>query len=239
MRELFKPMSNIIDLSKKIVENIENLDDLIDSYFDPVKDIAETALDIFSPIKAIHSLYTFNKKRKFKKFLKSYALGLNPETFNLKNTERLKLYLRNEKNFNFLNTIIENAINSKSIYGSVLLGHYAAQILSAEQTITFKELLIAEGLKELNDYEVSCFTKIYNAADLSKMVYFQQLDIKGSKFFCELTIDKLIQLRWIEKDHTIYMGSLKNSNFTSTEIAEEVFFLIKDSEIFEELMQYH
>lgn len=231
-------MSNIIDISKKIIENIENIDDLIDSYFDPVKDITETAGDIFSPIKAIHSLYTFNKKRKFKKFLKSYALSLNPDTFNLKNTERLKQYLRNEKNFNFLNSTIENALNSKSEYGSIILGHYAAQILSEEQIITFKELLIVEGLKELNDYEISCFTQIYSVADLSKMIHFAQLNIESSKFFCELTIDKLIQLRWIEKDHNTYLGSSKSHNFTSTEIAEEVFFLIKDSEIYEDLMKY-
>ena len=92
-------MENLIDISKKIIDNIENLDDLIDSYFDPVKDITETAGDIFSPIKAIHALYTLNKRRKFKKFLKSYASGLNPNNFDLKNTERLKLYLRDEKNF--------------------------------------------------------------------------------------------------------------------------------------------
>lgn len=232
-------MTNIIDISKKIFENINHLDDLIDSYFEPIKDLTDTAGDIFSPIKAIHSLYTFNKKRKFKNFLKSYALNLDSSSFELKKSERLKEYLKNEKNFNFLNTIIENAINSKSIYGSIILGHYAAQILSSQQIITFKELLIVEGLKELNDYELSCFTKIYSVADLSKMVHFQNLQIHGSKFFCELTIEKLIQLRWIEKDYTTYMGSSKNSNFTSTEIAEEVFFLIESSEIYKDLMNYN
>lgn len=231
-------MSNIIEINKKIIDNIENLDDLIDSYFEPFKDLTETATDIFSPIKAIHSLYTFNKKRKFKKFLKSYTLNLNQDTFNLKNTERLKQYLSNEKNFNFLNNTIENALNSKSVYGSILLGHYAAKILSTEQIITFKELIIIEGLKELNDYEISSFTKIFSVADLSKMVYFAQLNLNGSKLFCELTIEKLIQLRWIDKDYTTYMGSTKNHNFTSTEIAEEVFFLIKDSEIYDNLMKY-
>lgn len=232
-------MINLIDISKKLVDNIENLDDLIDLYFDPVKDITETASDIFTPIKAIHSLYTLNKKRKFKRFLKSYALNLDPINFDLKNTERLKKYLRDEKNFNFLNSVIENALNSKSTFGSIILGHYAAQILSHEQNITFKELLIIEGIKELNDYELSSFIKIYRVADLSKMIYFEQLKIKGSKLFCQLTIEKLIQLRWIEKDHTTYMGSLKNHNFTSTEIAEEVFFLIKDSEVYNQLLEYN
>lgn len=231
-------MANIIDISKNILDNIENLDDIIDSYFEPVKDLTDTASDIFSPIKAIHSLYTLNKKRKFKKFLKSYALNLNPNNFDLKNSERLKNYLRDEKNFNFLNSIIENAINSKSVFASIILGHYAGQILSNQDNITFKDVLIVEGLKELNDYELSSFVKIYSVADLSKKVNLQELKIKGSKFFCELTIEKLIQLRWIEKDYTTYTGSSKSHNFTSGECAEEVFFLIRDSEIYQELMEY-
>ena len=231
-------MNNLIDISKKLLENIENLDDLIDSYFEPIKDITDTAGDIFSPIKAIHSLYTLNKKRKFKKFLKSYAINLNSTSFDLKNTERLKTYLKDEKNFNFLNNVIESAINSKSVFGSVILGHYASEILSEEKIITFKELLIVDGLRELNDYELSSFIKIYSVADLSKMVYFEKLKIKGSKFFCELTIEKLIQLRWIEKDHNTYHGSSKSLNFTSAECAEEVFFLVKDTEVYKELLIY-
>lgn len=232
-------MENLIDISKKIIDNVENLDDLIDFYFDPVKDITETAGDIFSPIKAIHSLYTLNKKRKFKNFLKSYAKGLNQDTFDLKNIARLKQYLSDEKNFNFLNSIIENAISSKSEFGATILGHYAAQILSSEQIITFKELLIIEGLRELNDYEISCFVKIYDIADLSKKVYFNSLDLKSSEFFCKLTIEKLFQLRWIKKDSTTYLGSSSSYNFTSTEIAEEVFFMIKDTDLFEVLLNFY
>lgn len=231
-------MTNLIDISKKILDSIENLDDLVDAYFEPVKDLTDTAEDIFSPIKAIHSLYTYNKKRKFKKFLKSYALNLDPTNFDLKNIERLKVYLKDEKNFNFLNSIIDNAINSKSLFGSIILGHYAAEILSNEKDITFKELLIIEGLRELNDYEFSSFVKIYNVADLSQMVYFKQLNLKGSKFFCKLTIEKLIQLRWIEKDNTTYMGSSANHNFTSGECAEEVFFLIKDTKVYYDLLKH-
>jgi hypothetical protein len=231
-------MNNLFDISKNLIKNINNLDDLVDSYFEPIKDLTDTAEDIFSPIKAIHSLYTLNKKRKFKNFLKSYAINLDPSSFDLKNTERLKSYLKDEKNFNFLNNVIESAVNSKSIFGSIILGHYAACILTKEKVLTFKELLIVDGLRELNDYELSSFIKIYDVADLSKMVYFEQLKINGSKFFCELTIDKLIQMRWIEKDHNTYLGSSKNFNFTSGECAEEVFFLIKDTHVYLELLKY-
>lgn len=232
--------NNIVDISKKIIENIENIDDLIDTYFDPLKDLTETAGDIFSPIKAIHSLYTLNKKRKFKNFLKAYAESLKDSNFNnLENIDRLKNYLKNEKNFNFLNDVIENAINSKSIYGSILLGYFAGQILSKEMNIRFKELITIDGIKELNDIELSCFVRMYSVADLSKMVYLDNLtELKAFKFFCELTIDKMIQLRLIEKDPHTYLDSNKNSNFISTDIAEDIFYLIKDCNIYVDLLNY-
>jgi hypothetical protein len=233
--------TNLINISKKLIDNIDNIDDLIDSYFEPIKDYTDTAQDIFTPIKAIHSLYTFNKKRKFKNFLKAYAVSLNEYNLNnFDNTEKLKRYLKIERNFNFLNDIIENAINAKSVFGSMILGYYAGQILAQNQNIGFKELIILEGLKELNDFELSCFVRIYNVADLSKTVSITQLkEIQGLKFFCQLTIEKLIQLRFIDKDPKIYLGgSNKTINFVSAEPAEEIFFLIKDFAIYNELLNY-
>lgn len=231
-------MTNLIDVSKKIIDNIEKIDDLVDSYFDPIKDYTDTAKDIFTPIKAIHSLYTLNKKRKFKNFLKAYAESLNDYNLNnLENTERLKEYLKVERNFNFLNDLIVNAINAKSVYGSMLLGYYAGQILAENQQIGFKELIIIKRLKELNDFELSSLFKIYSRADLSTMVQYSKLNLSNNLFH-ELTIEKLFQLRWLERDYTTYMGSSKNFNFHSTEIAEHVYFLVKDNSIYNELLNY-
>lgn len=231
--------SNLIEISKNLINNYEKIDDLVDKYLEPIKDYTDTASDIFASIKAIHSLYTLNKKRKFKSFLKAYAKSLNENEFNnFHDIEKLKTYLKDEKNFNFLSDTIENAINSRSVYGSILLGYYAGQILSENKRISYKDLIIIDGIKELNDIELSCFTRIYNKADLSKMVYFHQLDLDVLEFFSKLTIEKLIQLRFIEKDHTVYHGGNKNYNFSSTEIAEDVFFLIKEVGINDELINY-
>lgn len=230
---------DLIKISKKIIDNIEDLDHIVDSYFEPIKDLTDTASDIFAPIKAVHSLFVLNKKRKFKNFLKTYAKSLNENGFsNLNNTESLKRYLKVERNFNFLSDTIENAINSKSIYGSILLGYYAGQILSESKIINYKDLIIINGLKELNDIEFSCFATIYNKADLSKIIHLAQLKLGVLELFSKLTVEKLIQLRFIEKDHTVYISGGGNHNFTSTDIAEEVFFLIKDAGINEELLNY-
>lgn len=230
---------DLISISKRIVENIENLDDIIDSYFEPVKDLTDTFSDIFTPIKAIHSLYTFNKKRKFKSFLKAYAKSLHDNGFiEFHDIEKLKDFLKHEKNFNFLSDTIDNAINSKSIYGAILLGYYAGQILSHGQRINYKDLIIVEGIKELNDIELSCFTRIYNKADLSNMVNFHDLNLGTYEFFSKLTIEKLIQLRFIKKDHNVYHGGNESYNFISTDVAEDVFFLINDVGINNELLNF-
>lgn len=231
--------NNLIDVSKNIVDNIENIDDLVDNYFDPITDLTETAGDIFTPIKAIHSLYTLNKKRKFKNFLKAYAEGLRDNNFNSSgNVEKLKKYLKNEKNFNFMNDVIENAINAKSIYASILLGYYAGRILSKNINIRFHEIIIIEGIKELNDIELSCFARIYNYANLSKEVNIEEYkDLTWLKFFCELTIDKLIQLRIVEEAPERY-GVGKKGRFVSTEIAEEIHELIQSANILNELLNY-
>lgn len=231
---------DLINVSKRIIVDIEKLDDIVDAYFSPIKDLTDTASDIFTPVKAINSLYTFHKKRKFKKFLKAYAKSLIENGFsNFGDTESLKKYLKNERNFNFLSDTIENAINSKSIYGSVLLGYYAGQILSRCERISYKDLIIIEGIKELNDIELSCFARIYNKADLSKMVLFNELNLDGFESFSKLTIDKLIQLRFITKDHNVYHGSNGSCNFTSTDIAEDVYSLINTVGINDELLDFY
>lgn len=231
--------TSFLALTKNIFQNIERLDDLVDTYFEGVKDYTDTVSDIFTPIKAIGALYTFGKKRKYKNFLKGYAKSLEEGNFASMKTEKLQRYLKNEKNFNFLNDVIENAINCKSIYGSLILGFYAGRILAGEMELNFKDLIIIEVLKELNDYELSCFIRIYSVVNLIE----KEIDIddykklKGYRFFCELTVSKMLTLRALEKAPIRHDGG-KRLRFVSTEIAEEIYFLVRDMNIEDELIKY-
>ncbi len=232
--------NNLIDISKELRLNIEKIDDIVDDYFAPIKDYTDTISDVFTPIKAIQSLYTINKKRRFKKFLKAYAQGLNSENFkDVISIDRLKVYLKNEKNLNFLTEVIESAINAKSMYGSILLGNYAGQILSNEHNITFKDIITIEALRSLNDYEFSCFARIYNVADLgSEEINIRSYDsLKGLTFFCELTIEKMIQLRVLEKGNRPDMYEWRKV-FKSTDIAEDIFVYCESANILSELLEY-
>ena len=164
---------DLIEISKNVLTNISNIDNIVDSYFEPIKDYTDTVSDIFTPIKVVHTLYTFNKKRKFKSFLKYYAVSIDNGGINISdNSIKMFNYLENSKNFNFIQETIESSIDSKSIYGSMILGYFAGKILTDVTTITFKELIILEALKELNDFELSCFTKIYSIVDLTDELIF-------------------------------------------------------------------
>ena len=230
---------DLVEISKNLLQNISELDDIIDTYFDPITDLTDTAKDIFTPIKIVHSLYSYNKKRKFKSFLKLYARSLEEGGIDTpEKTIRLYSYLEKRKNFNFINDTIESSINAKSIYGSMILGYFAGRVFSQTLNITLKELIMLDALKELNDYELSFFTKIYSVADLSKTVniYDYKKDL-ANPFLYEITISKLIQLRIVEEAPILASGKPKGS-FISSEIAEDVYFMIKDMGIEEELINY-
>lgn len=228
----------IVKYTKKLLQNVNDIDDIVDSYFEPFKDLTDTAEDIFTPIKVVHSLYTFNKKRKFKSFLKSYAQSLNSSKFDSLDTNRLLKYLEKEKNFNFIYEIIDGAINSKSKFCSSLLGSYAGNILKETPNIGFKEILVLEALREINDYELSLFTKVYSIIDFKNIVSLENYGKKFSNVFLyELMIQKMISLRVFEKAPILASGRPKAS-FKSTEIAEDIFFLIKDMDIYLDLLEY-
>lgn len=231
--------NNLIEISKKLFENIKEIDSVLDNYFDPIKDLTDTAGDIFSPIKAVHSLYVLNKKRKFKNFLMSYAKSLDDgNSLDTKKIARLKDFLKDEKNFNFINETIENAINAKSIYGSILLGYFTGRVLSQEQRINFKDIIIIAGIKELNDYELSCFARMYSTVNLAKEINIRDYKaLKSVNFFCELTITKLIQLRIVNPPKNTYDPNTEG-RFLSNEIAEDIHELIQDAGIENELLNF-
>lgn len=232
--------NELVEISKYIIDNINNIDDRVDNYFEPIKDLTDTAGDLFTPIKIFNSLYTFNKKRKFKNFIKYYAKSLSEHGItNLNDSEILKTYLSDEKNFNFVHETIQNAIDSKSIYGSMLLGYFAGNILADTQIITLRELIIIEGIKELNDYELSWFTRIYSVVNLAK-----EIDIKDYKkelhstYLCEVTISKLLNLRIADEPLNRH-DSNRKGRFNSNEMGEKIFYLIDAIGIKEDLLNYY
>ena len=229
---------DIIKYTKEVLNHIEEIDDIVDSYFEPIKDLTDTAEDIFTPLKIVHSLYTFNRKRKFKSFLKYYALSLKNRDFQKNDNEQLSKYLKNEKNYNFIYDTIDSAINSKSIYGSRILAYFAGIILSEKRDLTFREIIILESLRELNDFELSLFVKVYSVVDLSKTVSIQDYPNQlHNELMYEMMITKMVNLR-VFKSAPILGSGRPKASFDSTEIAEDIYFLIEEMDIKNALLKY-
>ena len=69
-------MNDIRKIIQKALVRLEEVDDIIDSSLEDIKDITDTAGDIAGPIKLVVSLYGQFKRRKFKSFLKSYGKNI-------------------------------------------------------------------------------------------------------------------------------------------------------------------
>ena len=142
----------IIVWSKKIVENIDKIDDIVDSYLKPAKDFTDTAQYISLPIKGAIAVLNWGRLERFKNYLKSYAKKIkNKGGISDKDVERFKKYLSKKKNIDFIDSTIQNAINFKSKICSGILGAYAGEILLDEKTIEYRDLLVINALQEMYD----------------------------------------------------------------------------------------
>ena len=237
-------MKNIIEFSKNVfnLNEKEDIDKIIDSSFsEEIKDLTNTAGDIIKPIRAIISVYNFARRRKFKAFLKSYAENLKKEfssSGNIERSEELKRYLENENNLNFIYEAIDNAINSKSIYCSSLLGHYTSRILINQVEINYKDLITVEALRNLNDIELEMFVRIYKVANLTRVNKVNEYDqLKAYHYLCEMTVNKLKNLQVLEEDEAGRWDSKTGwGAFISTEIAEDIFEQIEKMGIDEKML---
>ena len=87
--------------------------------------------------------YGFAKRQRFKVFLKSLSTEINEKNFvDANNVNKLKNYVTNDENVDFIVNTIDYSINSKCIKCSSLLGIYAGNILNKYKNIEYKDLQI-------------------------------------------------------------------------------------------------
>lgn len=128
----------IIEFSKQSLSRIKELDNIIDSFTENIKDLTDTASDLVKPIKAFKDVYEVAKKIRFKSFLKSYAKNLeNNYKSGEELADKLKKYLSNEKNLNYIYDTIDSALNTKSIICSGILGFLSSKVLTKQISIGY------------------------------------------------------------------------------------------------------
>ena len=233
----------IIEFSKQSLSRINELDDIIDSFTENIKDLTDTASDLIKPIKAFKDVYETAKKIRFKYFLKSYAKNLEN---NYKSEEeladKLKKYLSKEKNLNYIYDTIDSALNSKSIICSGILGFLSSKVLTRQISIGYKELIFLNALKGLNDIELEMTIKIFeNTDDWTKNQTVKKNEkLKPYLSFCEYTVQRLKTLQIVEEIHgrpgnPVSLGQAFWGTYTLTEISGEFLDLIKESGFYGEI----
>ena len=237
----------IIEFSKHSIEKVNEIDDLIDQYIDDIKDIGETASDLFKPIKAFVSLYQTTRKIKFRRYLKSYAKGL-AEAYSDKEKEglssRLKDYLSNENNLNYIYDTIDSAISSRSISCSGILGYFTSKVLAEQTDISYKELVLVNALRNINDIELEMTVRIFeNTKDWTRNNNVHENDrLKPYVKLCEYTVQKLKGLQIFEEVKSkpgdgVSLGASFKGTYLISDISQDFFILIKDSGFYDEYKQ--
>ena len=134
--------NELIKFIKNIPSNVEKIDDFIDNKLF-YTDFLDTAEELVKPLKSIRKIYGFAKRQRFKVFLKSLSTEINEKNFvDANNVNKLKNYVTNDENVDFIVNTIDYSFNSKCIKCSSLLGIYAGNILNKYKNIEYKDLQI-------------------------------------------------------------------------------------------------
>ena len=234
----------IIEFSRQ-VWNKDELENIIDSYVEEIKDLSDTAIDIAKPIKAFISIYQLGQKIKFRRFLKSYAKEID-KSFKSESelTNKLTEYLKSERNLNFIYNTIDSALNANSTLCSGILGYYTGVILSEQKKLGFYEMVYLNALKHLNDFELLLtIGVIENVDDWTK----NQTVVHNKKFSTdiesyEFAVQRLKGLQIIKEIHgspgnPVSLGQSFWGTYRLNNISKGFYELIKKSGYYDEIMK--
>lgn len=232
--------SELIEFTKEAIKHINEIDDVVDNFTEGIKDLTDTASDLIKPIKAFQSVYRLSQKIRFKRFLKSYAQNVK-NTFDsaemIDESEKLKEFLKHQKNLNFLYESIDGAINSKSLYCASILGYLSSLILTKQIEIGYKELIFLSALRSLNDIEletaISIFDSIYDWTATQNIKNNDRLKI--IPVIGEMVIQKLKYLQIVEEVGWGIGVNSGHGSFRPYDITEFFFDLLKDSGVYNEI----
>lgn len=144
---------------EKVKEIFETID--LNKYY-------ELAEDTMPVVKAIFSVYGMGRKWKFESFLKKYSVTINKgENLDEQSIIKIQKYMENDRNLEFMVEIIDSAINAKSTKCASLLGFYAGCMLKKIKNIEYKDMIVINALKEMNDYDIEYFCKLYDVLENS------------------------------------------------------------------------
>jgi hypothetical protein len=239
----------IIEFTKQILNKTIKIDDAIDKALEPIKDYTDTIGDIIAPIKSLIAISNLKKRLTLKSFISNYAKQLF-DNYQIDEEETLRLhnYFKDKKNIIYISDIIDNAINSKSLRATAILGAIAGKIIKEKNELTYDYLSIIETLRGMTDFDIDNFIILYEYLPIIGTSHDQTDEYRTRDFYkdenpnkiqvdkssLELTIEKMKRTNGL----TYNAGGIGQSGngkgcFEIDEITRELYRLIKTTQIVE------
>jgi len=230
--------NNVIALVTQI-NDVKELNNLL-------KDASDFAGTLSTTFELGKNVYLFYKRKNFEAFTIELfkKLHSNESDANI-DSEQLNKYFNNSTNLEHMSQIIDTSLHSHSIKCSAILGHYAGGLLSQRILLEYKDTIVVNALKIMNDRDLNNFIKLFkfvkSRPDLMEKHNKQQLrthDIQTDLaelnipiFELELTIEKLKSVQGIGYDIGGW-GSVGNAwgTFKFNENSDYLFKLISKFE---------
>lgn len=228
----------IIDIFK-VMSNVEKIDDILDNILEPLNDYTDTLDDLIAPIRQMKKVFNVAKKIKVKNYAKEYAKTVNAGK-QLEREQVLKLeeYMKNDKNRGFMAEVIDCAINAKSNKCASVLGYYSGKILSELINLEYKDTISINALREMNDYELASFIKIYKKCSTirieegSRYFFIDVSEFREESEYINIQFSKLKKLQVFSEDtHTRLDGGGNFIKGCLNQVSDYLYNIIIDSNI--------
>lgn len=121
------------------------------------------SLSEYSPyVRLANNLMNKRREHKCKSFLQGLAIKVfSREDITANDLEKLNRLLEKSENMILVLDILEEATKTVSNVSSKLLGIIAGQVMQGQRTFTYNDWVLINGLKNMNDWDIENFKKIY------------------------------------------------------------------------------
>jgi len=239
----------IIEFTKQMLANVANIDDVIDKAIEPIKDYTDTIGDIITPIKSLIAISNLKKRITLKSFVINYANQLYSDyKINEEETLKLQNYFKDKKNITYISDIIDNAINSKSLRATAILGAIAGKVIKEKGELRYDYLSIIETLRIMTDFDIYNFIVLYEYLPIVGTSHDETDEYRTRDFYksenpnkilldrtsLELTIEKMKRTNGLTySEGGIGQAGNSKGSFEIDDTSKELYRLIKTTEIIE------
>ncbi|WP_039658509.1 hypothetical protein [Clostridium tyrobutyricum] len=234
--------SNLEILLEKVTNNKDSIEEICNIVPDLFNKIS-SMLDIVEvgglPVKFLFKAYNGVKIYRFKKFLSSFYKGIsNGEIYSQNKILKLKKYMEDKKRIFYINTMLDDALNARSILSSMILGYYAGQLINRQHDVKYIDQIIINSLRNLFDDDINNFKKMmdYLKENELQKAYFTENIIRtlniqkeDETYSFELMIEKLKNLQIL--GYGLGGFGMEWGVFSITEVSKHFYKLIKDIQV--------